>query len=90
MGSFAVEVVEVARKVLASRKRPRKLLLQYDFLHAGSSDALASKLLSQLPTDGNHSKRQWSTMRADKEKAWLESMGWEFIFVIDLMLDSIA
>ena len=29
-------------------------------------------------------------MRADKEKAWLESMGWEFIFVIDLMLDSIA
>ena len=61
----------------------------YEFLATGSSDSLATKLLSQVPADGNHEQIQWSTMRADAEKAWLHSMGWEFIFVIDNMLDDV-
>ena len=56
------------------------------WLSKGASDDLAELIISQVPADGNHSKHQWSFCRADAGEAWKESMGWEFIFLIDHLL----
>merc|ERR1712096_541329 len=60
----------------------------YKWLSEGASDELAELILTQLPKDGNHQLHQWSFMRADSEKAYSESMGWEFVFLIDHLLDA--
>ena len=56
------------------------------WLSRGSSDELANLILNQVPKNGDHRMQQWAFVRADKEKAWTESMGWEFVFLIDHLL----
>ena len=42
--------------------------------------------MSQVPKDGNHPLQQWSFCREDKQEAWKQSMGWEFVMLIDHLL----
>ena len=70
----------------------------FEFLAKGASDALAARLLSLAPANasattcvpsgagGRNMDCQWSWVREDKQEAWLASMGWDFVFLIDLML----
>ena len=56
------------------------------WLSKGARDALGGLVLSQVPPDGNHAKQQWAFVREDSQRAWTESMGWDFIFLIDHLL----
>ena len=63
----------------------------FEWLAKGGSDDLATRLLSQIPLPPNSTspprmRTQWSFVREDKERAYLESMGWEFVFLIDYLL----
>ncbi len=60
----------------------------YEWLSIGASDRLVDRVAAQIPADGKHPRRQWSTMRADAEKAWGESMGWEFVFLANEVLQT--
>ena len=56
------------------------------WLSKGASDELGSLILSQVPKNKDHRMQQWAFVRADESKAWTESMGWEYIFLIDHLL----
>ena len=62
------------------------------WLARGASDDLGREILLQIPTNsGNgtgaaHPRRQWSFCRTDSEEAYKESMGWEFVMLIDHLL----
>eukprot|EP00656_Telonema_subtile_P014706 TRINITY_DN1758_c0_g1_i7.p1 TRINITY_DN1758_c0_g1~~TRINITY_DN1758_c0_g1_i7.p1 ORF type:complete len:175 (-),score=40.83 TRINITY_DN1758_c0_g1_i7:308-832(-) len=58
------------------------------WLSQGASDGLAQLVSTQVPVyNASTSKRkQWSFCREDKEKAYGDSMGWEFVFLIDHLL----
>ena len=56
------------------------------WLAKGASDELADLVMSQVPKDGNHPLQQWSFCREDKQEAWKQSMGWEFVMLIDHLL----
>jgi len=47
-------------------------------------------VLAQIPdfnaTSAKGKRRQWAFVRADAEKAWEGSMGWEYLFLIDHLL----
>ena len=58
----------------------------FRWLSEGASDGLADLIVSQVPKDGNHPMHQWSFVREDSSKAWEESMGWDYIFLIDHLL----
>ena len=58
----------------------------FNWLSEGASDGLADLIVSQVPKDGNHPMQQWSFVREDSSKAWNESMGWDYIFLIDHLL----
>ena len=58
----------------------------FRWLSEGTSDGLADLIISQVPKDGNHTLHQWSFVREDSEKAWEQSMGWDYIFLIDHLL----
>ena len=67
----------------------------FEFLAKGASDALATRMLSLMPSDanattcvsaGDNMDCQWSWVREDTQQAWRASMGWDFVFLIDLLL----
>lgn len=61
----------------------------FNWLSNGASDDLVTQLVNQMPTDGERSDGwQWSFVREDSEMAWLASMGYEFIFLIDHLLEA--
>ena len=80
-------VLQAAANKLHSRE-PQNVW--FEWLSRGASDSLAERLISQVPVyNASTSKRlQWSFVRQDSEKAYKESMGWEFIFLIDHLLAS--
>ncbi len=63
----------------------------FAFLHQGVSDELAVRLLTLCPAEGQDAPRyQWSWERESKEEAWHESMGWDCVFLANLLLTASA
>lgn len=58
----------------------------FEFLAKNKSQELADKLVKQLPFGPNEERDQWCWERTDSENACKDSMGWDFIFAINLML----
>lgn len=62
----------------------------FEWLAVGASDSLARRLISQVPvwntSSARSNRRQWSFVREDSEMAYKNSMGWEFVFMIDHLL----
>ena len=61
----------------------------FQWLSVGSSDALVDEIAAQLPATGNHTKRQWSFCREDSQRAFTESMGWEYVALANWMLSGV-
>lgn len=62
------------------RLDPRNPL--FILLKNGTSEQFALEMLTQMPESKPESDDlQWSTERFSEEKAWLRSVGWEFIYV---------
>ena len=57
-----------------------------EVINRNINNGLADLIISQVPKDGNHTLHQWSFVREDSEKAWEQSMGWDYIFLIDHLL----
>jgi len=52
------------------------------FAHlAGRNDVAVELLLQQLPTDRPAGASQWSFEREGSSEAWLQSMGWEYVWL---------
>eukprot|EP00658_Telonema_sp_P-2_P048689 TRINITY_DN37023_c0_g2_i1.p1 TRINITY_DN37023_c0_g2~~TRINITY_DN37023_c0_g2_i1.p1 ORF type:complete len:335 (+),score=62.20 TRINITY_DN37023_c0_g2_i1:38-1042(+) len=79
-------VIQAAADKLHSRE-PLNPFFQW--LSTGASDDLGRLVLSQVPmynkTRGSE-RKQWSFCRDDAEQAYKQSMGWEFVFLIDHLL----
>ena len=70
----------------------------FEFLGRGASDALAERVLRMVPADAKATTCggapgslgdmacQWAWVREDAQQAWRASMGWDFVFLIDLLL----
>jgi len=76
--------LQVAADVLHKRE-PNNIFFEY--LSKGKSQALADKLVNRLPFGPNDDRDQWCWERTDSENACQDSMGWDFIFAINLMLN---
>jgi hypothetical protein len=77
------EVLQNSANVLHKRD-PQNAFFRW--LSEGTSDGLADLVISQVPKDKNHKMQQWAFVREDSSKAWEESMGWDYIFLIDHLL----
>ena len=65
--------------------QPKNIFFKY--LHHGISNDLAEDLLAKCPKPHSQAnKRQWAWERADESKAWLKSMGWDCVFMANLLL----
>lgn len=62
----------------------------FRWLSQGASDDLVELILSQIPkhnaTSAVGKRKQWAFVRQDSEQAWAESMGWDYLFLIDHLL----
>jgi len=77
------DALQVAADVLHKRE-PQNIFFEY--LSKGKSQSLATKLEDRLPFGPNPGRSQWCWERTDSENACKDSMGWDFIFAINLML----
>ena len=59
----------------------------FAWLAHGASDHLAEHALQYIAA-GDRSSHQWSFVREDAEEAWKASMGWEWVLLIEHMLDA--
>lgn len=74
--------LQLAAQTLAQRNPANPF---FAHLARESNDVVANKLLSQIPKKKPARPFQWSFEREDGESAWKDSMGHEFVFMIDLM-----
>lgn len=58
----------------------------FEYLAKGKTSRAAQLVLEKCPTTGDHLKKQWAWQRTESEQAWLQSKGWDCIFLIDLLL----
>jgi hypothetical protein len=59
----------------------------FAYLHKGATDDVAEDLLRLCPAEGYDAERfQWSWERDSQEEAWRESMGWDCVFLANLLL----
>jgi len=75
---------ETAKKLAAKEsKNPFFYFVAY-----GNKPPMLDLILGECPSEKHPSKKrfQWSWERDDKEKAWIESMYWDCIFVANLYL----
>lgn len=59
----------------------------FEYLSNGKGSGLAGKLIKKLPYGPTEKRSQWCWERTDSENACQDSMGWDFIFAINLMLN---
>lgn len=81
MGDWNAILEQAAKKL--SEREPQNIF--FEFLAKGKSQALADKLVKRLPLGPNEKRHQWCWERTDSENACQDSMGWDFIFAINLM-----
>jgi hypothetical protein len=75
---------DLAREL--SDRQPENPFFRY--LFQGASDEVAAQVLASCPAPGELPARrfQWSWERADAAEAWRESMGWDCVFMANLLL----
>eukprot|EP00939_MAST-03C_sp_MAST-3C-sp1_P000148 g148.t1 len=80
-------ILQAAADKLHSRD---PLNVWFEWLALGASDELSDRLLSQVPAYNvkTSERKQWSFVREDTEMAYKNSMGWEFVFLIDHLLST--
>jgi hypothetical protein len=64
-------------------KQPENPFFRY--LAEGASPELIDDLLARCPAAPPASPDQWAWERADAQAAWLDSMGWDCVFLVDLL-----
>lgn len=69
---------------IISERQPDNLFFRY--LQEGASDSLIQSLQSICPLEAPAETRQWTWERVTSEKAQLQSMGWDCIFLARLLL----
>lgn len=82
------EYLDRASAILHHRQ-PENLFFSY--LYSGWSQEIESKLLELCPSGSeptDFSKRQWTWERDTVESAWEESMGWDCLFLANLLKTS--
>lgn len=62
----------------------------YMYLHNGPTNKVARRLLDVCKTQEPETKHQWSWQRNTSEKAWEQNMGWDCMFMANLVLQDIA
>lgn len=70
-----------AAKVAFERQKENPF---FCFVVYGASEQCADLALKIWPIAEPQFKKQWSLMRDTEERAWLESQGWEFLFLAGL------
>jgi len=76
------QTIEKAEQILADRQPNNPFFV---WLHEGGTDKVADLVLKYCPTNKPDQRRQWSWERSTAEAAWLDSMGHECLFMIDLL-----
>lgn len=66
-------------------REPQNIFFEY--LSKGKGQGLVDKLVARLPFGPNLDRDQWCWERTDSENACQKTMGWDFIFTINLMLN---
>eukprot|EP00056_Hartaetosiga_gracilis_P020743 m.21092 g.21092 ORF g.21092 m.21092 type:complete len:340 (-) comp8680_c0_seq1:183-1202(-) len=79
-------VMQTAANVL-HRRQPDNVFFQW--LAQGASDSLVVKMMEQIDLIVTpHVQNQWTFVRKDSDHAFIESMGWEYILLIDHLLQA--
>jgi hypothetical protein len=58
----------------------------FELVARGKTSRAAQLTLEKCPKVLNHTRKQWAWQRTDSEQAWLQSKGWECIFMANLLL----
>lgn len=58
----------------------------FEYIAKGKTRRAAQLVLDKCPTTLNHIRKQWAWQRAESEKAWLQSKGWDCIYMANLLL----
>jgi hypothetical protein len=64
----------------------------FRYLNEGPSENLQATLLNYCPQSGQTSEelgRQWAWERSSSEEAWRVSMGWDCVFMANLLLKNL-
>ncbi len=77
------EKLAVAAETLHKRQPENPF---YEYLAEGSTKSAAQQVLDKCPRTGDHTRSQWSWQRAEDEKAWEKSKGWDCLFMAKLLL----
>lgn len=77
------ESYQTASSILVERQPGNPWFL---FLRDGKTEALASALLSRSQAEEPEGRREWSYERAEEDRAWESTMGWEHVTLINLMI----
>ena len=86
---LALGIDENRRMIFANailKRQPKNPFFEY--LAFGPSSNLQTKLLTLCPSPGDSlefQRRQWAWERNTDSEAWLESMGWDCIFLANLI-----
>lgn len=58
----------------------------FEYVAKGPTYRAADLVLKKCPSEHNHVRKQWAWQRAESEQAWLESKGWDCIYLINMLL----
>ena len=82
LGKNSNKTLEAA-KALSSREPTNPFFL---YLVQGRSEAVAAQVLNKCPMSTPGFLNQWSWERSMEQKPWVDSMGWECIFMVNLLV----
>lgn len=82
VGAWTVQLQDAAN-VVANRQPNNPF---YDFVANGPTSRSAALVLAQCPSTKPERAHQWAWQRDESEAAWNESMGWDCIFLINIMV----
>jgi hypothetical protein len=71
-----------AASTLASRQPENPF---FEYVSNGATKRAAALTLKYCPASKQYDSHQWSWQREDAEQAWKSSMGWECIFMANLL-----
>jgi hypothetical protein len=83
----ATDKTQQAVRYLEQRQRENPW---FAYLRYGNEAQVAKSLLDKCPTEKPARAHQWAWQRDVEEKAWESSMGWDCIFLSQLLLDAAA
>jgi hypothetical protein len=79
---WTIEMGKAARYV--SDKQPKNPF--YEYIRRGATKKAAETVLDLCPTERPERYHQWAWQRDTAERAWEDSMGWDCIFMANILL----